>query len=253
MSTEPSPQLVALVDTLTARFPEVSQAQPTPFAGADSVLCTLIESILLDGASAKLLHTALASMHRELVDYNELRICTPSEIASLLGARYPGAMEHAERLRSVLHEVYTHEHALTLSRLESMPKREARSYLESLAGLTGFAAARTMLLALGAHAAPVDHRVLGLLKSSGVCAEGDTAQSASQTLERQLRAGETLGLYLRAELAIEADGSASSAAKKKRATRERSTTSKRAPSRQPRAKGDGDKPPSRRSKPDSQT
>src|SRR5690349_9289810 len=41
-----------------------------------------------------------------VVDMNELRVCHPDELASLLGERYPRGLERCARLRSALNDLY---------------------------------------------------------------------------------------------------------------------------------------------------
>lgn len=175
---------------------------PPPLADADPVLHELICSMLVWEASQKDAAAALTRIQESVADYNELRICYPEEMTSLLGASYPRAVERADRMRHVLCDIFERQNALTADHLREAPKREARSYLESLEGMPMFVAARVMLLAVKGHAFPVDSRVLGLLTADGVVeADADEATASSQA-ERLVRAGDAEPAYLLIERSL---------------------------------------------------
>ena len=112
---------------------------------------------------------ALAALQDEFVDYNEMRIGMSDELAELLPKRYPLAGERCQRLRAALNTVFQREHRLSLASLAESPKRESRAYLDSLEGITPFVASRVTLLGLGAHAFPVDQRLVAVLAEGGAC------------------------------------------------------------------------------------
>lgn len=173
--------------------------EPACPKGADAVLARLVESFFWWEAGSKHAAAALEKLCAELVDYNELRICLPDETQTMIGVRFPRGQERCERLHATLNAIYNREHGLTLETLLSMPKREARMYLDGLEGITPFIASRVMLLTLGAHAFPVDSRVSGVLDLASLVDKGEHATAVSSKMERLLRAGECRGIYLGVE------------------------------------------------------
>lgn len=166
---------------------------------ADPVLAQLVYSYLLWEAGPVHAASSLDRVVDAAVDCNELRICTTDELASMISARHPRAIERCERLRSTLGGIYEREHKLTLDHLCTMPKREAWTYLTSLDGIPRFVAARVVLLSLGGHRFPVDSRIARVLDDAGLCGPGRDESTLAGEVERALRAGEASGVYLALE------------------------------------------------------
>jgi hypothetical protein len=163
--------------------------------GCEPILTNLIYSMALWEASSGQARAALKRMRDAVVDFNELRVCVPDEVASMLGERYPLASERCLRLRSVLNEVYRRQHCMSLTHLASLPKREARAYLDSLPGMPQFVSARIQVVCLGGHAVPTDERLRDLLAGEGVFADTTSAEEAASWLERQIKAEESLSAH----------------------------------------------------------
>jgi len=72
----------------------------------------LVIGFLMWEASSLLADEALRTLHREFVDFNELRIALPVEVAELLGPHYPRALERADRLHAALNDLYAREQTL---------------------------------------------------------------------------------------------------------------------------------------------
>ncbi len=199
--TEAGKKFAALVKRLHAAH-DVPPTDPSQVGRPEHIsplLWQLVLSILAWECSPARAASASAKVHAAVVDYNEMRVCLPEELAGMIGDRYPRARERAVRLRSTLSDIFRRQHAVSLDHLPAMNKRDARAYLESLEGCPAFAAARVALLELDGHAVPVDERLLECLASEGAVPDGSTPASASAWLERQLRAGEARATYLMLE------------------------------------------------------
>jgi endonuclease III len=194
-------------------------SSPIPSHGPgaiEPVLNHLIVGMLIWNASSTLARAAHARLRAGAADFNDLRVCDPAEIASLIrgevnrgdaqgpGPSEPGtprapdhaalsldaraweasADERASRIKAALMDVFRRHHAMTLGILIDASKREARAYLESLQGVPPSAAARVAVFALCAHATPIDDRTKALLVREGVVAAGASVVDASHTLER---------------------------------------------------------------------
>jgi len=172
---------------------------PDPPEWAEPIVHQMVFSFLLWRASAKQATAAMKRLVDAVVDYNEMRICLPHELVEMIGSRHPHAEERVIRMRASLNDVYANEHAIGLSRLTTIGKRDAKAMLDELDGIPGFVTARVALLSLGGHAFPVDDRVLALLRDEGVFDNTITCDAAASWLERQIRAGEAESIYLLTE------------------------------------------------------
>ncbi len=190
------------------------------------VLTELVRSFLVWEAGLSKAGSAMRRFEQRLVDFNELRVCMHDDLVKLLGKSTAKAEERAMRLRATLNEIFLREHVMSLEHLPTLGKREAREYLESLEGVPRFVAARTLLLTLSGHAAPIDGRILKVLVAGKVVEAGSSAEDAAGVLEHRLRAGEMLEAYFLLQLRADHAG-ADVALPAPRATR---TTSANAPS-----------------------
>lgn len=195
---DPAKKLHALLKTLKARHGEPTvegDCLGCPSDG-DALLWRMVFCFLAWEAPVSKACAAARKLHGSVIDYNEMRVCLPDELAGMIGERYPRAVERAARLRSAMNDLYRREHAVTLSRAASLGKREAREYLESLEGMPPYVAARMALVALGGHAFPLDERTQAALLEEGALPAGLSLHDAAGWLERQFRAGEALPAFL---------------------------------------------------------
>jgi len=176
-------------------FEPASAVGPVP-EWCDGSLDEFLLSFLMWESTTAKARAALRRLRECVVDYNELRVCLPHELADFMGDRYPRAQERAERLHAALTDLYRREHAMTLARLAEAPKRDALAYLASLDGVPPYVPARVLLTSLGGHAIPVDERLLTLLVSEGVFDASASIESAASWLERHVRATEALQTHL---------------------------------------------------------
>jgi hypothetical protein len=195
---DPSRKLAALLKKLRGTYGEscadaAGEGRPE---SADPLLWHLVYSFLCWEATPAKAAPANRRLHGAVVDYNEMRVCLPDELAAIIGDRYPRAQERVTRLRSTLNELYRREHAVTLAPAAAMGKREARLYLESLEGMPPYVAARLILLSMCGHAFPLDERLHGVLIEEDAVPPELSATDASGWLERHFRAGEAEPAYL---------------------------------------------------------
>ncbi len=223
-------KLAALIASIAAPA-EADAATMPPLEGIEPVLAEFIFSFLLWETTPKQASAGTTKLIGSFIDLNELRISLPDELAAILGSRYARAAERTLRLRMALNQIFLLEHEMSLARLRELSKRDARQYLIDLPGVPQFVAARVSLLALGAHAFPLDDRLFQLLVSRDVASAEQSADECSQWLERQFRAGEAAEAYLKLEHAAstrtksarkpakESNGKAANKASPKRSTK----------------------------------
>lgn len=197
-------------------------------------IAVLIMSFLMWEANTDKAATAFDRINDATVDANDLRVTLPHEIVELIGPRYPLAQDRAERLRSVLRDVFMREHAVNLNRLLDMGKRDVKKHIESLDGIVPYVAARVMLLSFQVHAIPVDERLRQLLVDAGAADESADVAEVGSWLARQIKADEGIAAHEKFQAWVESDQTRSRSTAKKRkktTTSTRKTSAKTTPKR----------------------
>src|SRR5690242_15258385 len=108
---------------------------------------------------------AMRCIDREFVGLNELRVATELEVQDLLGAKYPAIERRVAMITQALNKIFEREHTLSLDRLKTISKRDARQFLRDLPEMHGFVEAYVMLFSFDGHAFPIDEDILAYLKS----------------------------------------------------------------------------------------
>lgn len=185
-TTKNARSIKSLLNKLGAKYKD---EMPPPREAMEELLF----SFLLWESTWARADAAFKRMQSRMVDFNELRVCGIDEIAGVLGKTYPLAEERAGRLKDTLNELYRDHHAVSLEACQEMNKRDARTYLESLEGMTPFVSARVMLVVLGAHAVPVDQKLAQRLIEAEAIDETDAdPASISASLERAIKSADSL-------------------------------------------------------------
>ena len=147
-------------------FRQARQAypKPDPAAFADP-LEALLYGLLAEHMSDSDAGAAVKRIKDWFVDLNDLRVSRPEEIAEVLGGDSPQNRELAMTLTRALRAVYDKYHLLSLAPLKKLGKKNARQVLAKLDGVSEFASEFCMLAALGAHAVPLNRKMLDYLTS----------------------------------------------------------------------------------------
>lgn len=172
---------------------------PMPEWCDDRLLHELVFSMLLWESTMDNAVRAMQKIHEQFVDYNELRVAFPSEIESLLGARYQRGEDRSQRLHTALSMIFEKNQCLTLKPLLEMNKRDAREFLESLDALPRFVISRILLLGLDAHALPLDAKIARALHKAKLIQSAKNPDTIAVSMERVIRANQTLETYTRLE------------------------------------------------------
>ena len=138
---------------------------------------------------------AMAAIEKEFVDLNELRVATELEVQALLGDRYPSIEKRVAIITHALNAIFEKEHTLSLDRLKTLSKRDARQFVRDLNGMDPFVEAYVMLFAFDGHAVPVDNQVLTYLKDLGVVETNTPLEEAQRFVEHAVKAEEAYDLY----------------------------------------------------------
>jgi endonuclease III len=133
---------------------------------------------------------AIKAIEKEFVDLNELRVATDLEIQELLGTRYPAIEKRVEMITRSLNNIFEREHTLSLDRLKTVSKRDARQFLRELPDVHPFIEAYVMLMSFDGHAFPIDDEILSYLADQGIVEEGTSLVDAQKFVEHHLKAEE---------------------------------------------------------------
>lgn len=159
-------------------------------AVTDEPLDRLVLAALGSDCSDTEARSRVDRLRAAMVDWNEVRVSYPQEISVAAGLPKEHGLDVSERLIRILRSIYTREHAMSLDRLKSLPRREAKHYLEQLDGMDEYVAASVVLWSLGGHAIPVSEIQLAALRSAELVDPGATRAEVQTFLERHVSAGQ---------------------------------------------------------------
>lgn len=181
----------------------------------------LATGVLGVGAAADQAERAVDRLLGAMVDWNEVRVSNAFEIQDAIGDTVPDSLEQCQRLRSVIQAVYDRENRISLDRLASMGRRDARHYLEKLQGADEYAVAHVVLWALGGHAVPVNDHLLTALRDAKLVHPAATRAEVQAFLERHIAANDAkeFVILMRTFTPTKASGKKASSKTTKRASK----------------------------------
>jgi endonuclease III len=179
--------------------------KPQPMQKLDP-LKALVRGAMMFDVSDNRADEAMKLVEREFVNLNELRVATDLEIQELLGTRYPNIEKRVEMITGCLNRIFEKEHTLSLDRLKTISKRDARHFLHDLPNMHPFVEAYVMLFGFEAPAVPVDEEIVNFLKEEGVLEDKATLDEAQRFLEHNLKAEECYDFFCVARRAAHEGG-----------------------------------------------
>ncbi|MCH8963342.1 MAG: hypothetical protein IIB58_00155 [Planctomycetes bacterium] len=156
----------------------------------DDPLKQLIYAVLSEDNSPTRAKTAMTRLLANTIDYNDLRVSTSTELASIIESDIFNAVERTSVLIEVLGSIYARENSVALNKSKTKNRRDARAYLEGLSGMTPYVLSGTMLWAFDEHAIPLDEQTLTVLKKEGLVDPDATMAEAQGFLRRHISAGD---------------------------------------------------------------
>ncbi len=192
-------------DTLKSLFRSMLRdGKPPPFDKQEP-LKALVRGAMSYDVSDTRAEEAMKHIEREFVHLNELRVATELEVQELLGVRYPAIEERVEMITKCLNAIFEKEHTLSLDRLKTISKRDARQFLRELPAINPFVEAYVMLFAFEGTAIPIDNEIADYLREEDVLDDKITLDEAQRFLEHNIKAEESYDFYacLRRELRAE--------------------------------------------------
>lgn len=151
----------------------------------------LVLGILTRDTAESKAREALDKLREAVVDYNELRVVSPLELAEAISG-YPDGRSKTEDISRALNKIFAIEHIVSLDRLSEMSARDARTYLDRIDGLEPYTRARVRLLGMNQHAIPLDEAMLAFLRKHEIVDPAATHEEIQAFLERQIDADDAL-------------------------------------------------------------
>lgn len=171
---------------------------------------------------------ALDRAFTTLLDWNEVRVSSEVELNRVTGNTIPNGVRRFRQLTRALQAVFDAENAMSLDRLKSMTRREARQYLDTLDGVDEYAAASVILWTLGGHAIPVSDPLLEALRRNELVHPTATRAEVQAFVERNISAAEAKAFCLVMKTFKGHVAGGARRSQKKTATRTRRVGAKRA-------------------------
>ena len=172
----------------------MKDGKPAPKPDIDPLHALVRGAMSFDVPDAKA-DEAMRAIEREFVDLNELRVATDLEIQEMLGQRYPLIERRVAMITQSLNNIFEREHTLSLDRLKTLPKKDARQFLRELPDVHPFVEAYVMLMSLDAPCVPVDDEMLTALAEVDVIEAGTGLEDAQKFIEQTVKAEEHYDAY----------------------------------------------------------
>jgi outer membrane biosynthesis protein TonB len=167
-------------------------------------IAVLVHSWLLWESSSEQAATAMTKLVEQRVDFNELRVSLPHEVAGIIGKRYPRVEERLHGIRRTLHDLFLRRHELSFEYLGDKGKRDVKAEIESLDGITPFVSARLLRISFDVHAMPADDQLSALLHESDVIDEPVEPEDLAGWLGTAVKADEAVAAIAAMQAAVDA-------------------------------------------------
>lgn len=155
----------------------------------DPLTC-LVTSVLAEESTEAEAKRAVDRILDSMVDWNEVRVSDALELNRVAGNTLRQGARRCENLIAALQSVFDNENRISLDRLKSLGRRDARQYLENLEGVSDYTVASVLLWSLGGHAIPVNDRLLNALREADLVFPSATRAEVQAFLERHVSASD---------------------------------------------------------------
>jgi endonuclease III len=173
----------------------LKEHKPEPREPMDPLKALVRAAMSFDVSDDRADH-AMKAIDKEFVDLNELRVATDLEIQELLGQRYPAIEKRVAMITLSLNNIFEREHTLSLDRLKTISKRDARKFLSELPDVHPFVEAYVMLYGFDGHAVPLDDEMLAYLREQGITDEQTNLHDAQRFVEHHIKHEESHSFFV---------------------------------------------------------
>lgn len=164
-----------LVDALEKKLGKPTRSVKRP------LLPAVVKAILAVDSTEKKVETAYARLQEEFVDWNEVRVTLPRDLATAIRG-VGDELTKAEALRAVLTKVFADRQELYLDFLADMQSETLIAYLETIQNLRRLYQQAILVHALGHGALLIGTGALRVLKRVGVVPKQTKSDEAFDVL-----------------------------------------------------------------------
>jgi len=156
-ATNRSDKLKLLVKALQKRYKHF------PKPAERNLLECLMFAACLENATFDAAESAYSVLEHHYIDWNELRVSTPQEIADTL-PMLPHPLEAGERIKKTLQGVFETTYMFDLEDYRKKTIGQTVEYLDSIPSCTPFMIHYLVQIGLGGHQIPIDEAALRILR-----------------------------------------------------------------------------------------
>ncbi|MBL7106427.1 MAG: hypothetical protein ISS77_02305 [Phycisphaerae bacterium] len=189
-SKEYSLKIKNLYKSLKKKSPKI---QPVKF---DDPLEAIIFGLIAENTTQKNAEDAYKRLNTDFVDINDLRVSSLTEIMEMLGSQDQLAKDSAQRIKTVLKDIFERHNELTLEGLKKIGKKPAKKTVDKTQGVSQFASNYCFLTALGGHSIPLTEKMVKFLKENELVHPDADNSDMSGFLERQISAKDNYEFYI---------------------------------------------------------
>ena len=151
----------------------------------------IVLAILAHNESPSTAQSVLQRLKGYYVDFNELRVARPSELAAQIGSASARASPKAKRILAVLKGIFDRENSFDLGFLKSKSKQDLEEYFSEIPGADNYLLSRVILYCCGRQAFPLDEKMLEACKELELAQGAVSLENMQAYLERQLRSADS--------------------------------------------------------------
>ena len=189
----------------------------------------IVLAILADNESPNKAQSVLQRLKGYYVDFNELRVARPGELAGQMGSTFAQASSKAKRILTVLKGIFDRENSFNLGFLKSKSKQDLEEYFRDIQGADNYLLSSVILYCCGRQAFPLDEKMLEACKELELAQGAVSLENMQAYLERQLRSADSYAFcrLLKKYTAKERSRSKAKKQAKKRAESKKKTSKKK--------------------------
>src|SRR4051812_47199004 len=182
-------------DALKSVFKKLKKDYTPAERASHEPLKALVRGVMSYDVPDSRAEEAMVAIEREYVDLNELRVATELEMQDMLGSRYPDIEKRVFNITTALNAIFEKESTLSLERLKTLSKRDARQFLRDLPGLNPFVEAYVMTFSFEGNCVPLDGTMTEYLKEHDAADPEASLEDVQKFLEHQLKSEECYDFY----------------------------------------------------------
>ena len=176
--------------TILARLKRMYGApakQPTEVEAVEQIVL----AILAHNESPSKAQSVLQRLKGYYVDFNELRVARPGELAAHMGSTFTQASAKTKRILTILKGIFDRENSFDLGFLKSKSKQELEKYFSEIPGADNYLLSSVILYCCGRQAFPLDEKMLEACKELELAQGPVSLENMQAYFERQLRSADS--------------------------------------------------------------